>query len=161
MDDVSPIAEAGPVDVEEHDHDHEPVAQGCTHPDVLAEAALPEGVVPEEGEERDQDHDDVGEREAADAGEDFASVVEDEQHEQDAGHPGPRGTPAEPVEGTWHELRHDLLPRIGVHRAGKGTVDEIEEIEMADPDDPGHDVNPPKERLESWHAGPPAARDAR
>ena len=42
------------------------------------------------------------------------AVVEDEQQQQDAGDPGPRRAPAEPVQGPRHQLGDDELLGVGV-----------------------------------------------
>ena len=62
-------------------------------------------------------------------------MVEDEQQQQDARDPGPRGAPAEPVERARPELRHHLLLGRAVERALERSVDEVEEVEEPDPHD--------------------------
>jgi hypothetical protein len=77
-----------------------------------------------------------------------AGVVVDEAEEHEPRDPRPRGAPAERPEGAGHELGHDLLLRVAVHRRDEVRVHEVEEPEVADPQDAGDDVRPAEKRFE-------------
>src|SRR5205807_8636124 len=58
------------------------------------------------------------------------------------------GTPTEPEQRARHELGIDDFLRRSVELGLERTVDPVEKIEMADPDDPHHDVRPPENELQ-------------
>ena len=77
-----------------------------------------------------------------------ARMVVDQSNQQDARNPGPGRAPAEKIQRTRHQFRHDLFLRLGIHRRSEGRVDPVEEIQETDPQHARDDVNPAQAKLD-------------
>ena len=75
----------------------------------------------------------------------------DDREQEEAGDPGPRRAPAEPVERAGPELGDDRLLDLGGDLALEAALHEVEEVEVADPEDAEEDVRPAQEQVDVLH----------
>jgi len=149
MNDITAVTPTRPVAHQENDSSDG--GEANNHRDLLVLRAhrLHDGVVDEDAQEGDGQHDQGGRGPAAGRGifEDLFLVIEHDHEEGQPGDPSPEGAPAEPKQGSRHQLRDDFFLGLAVHGRREGGVDEIEEIQKPDPEDPEEDVEPAKDRL--------------